>query len=103
MRFVNPVLTGVQFVPPLLETKTPSPLVPANRVVPRTARARTMVLVNPLLTLDQLFASSVERYTPAPFVPANSVFPIRAREKTTAFASRPVLRAVHAGAPSVNR
>jgi hypothetical protein len=38
--FVKPVLAAVQFVPLLVERKTP-PLVPAKRFVPETARAWT--------------------------------------------------------------
>jgi hypothetical protein len=77
---VRPELTGVQFVPLLLERKTPPP-VPAKRLVPLTTRHDTLVFVRPESTAVQLVPLFVDLKTPLP-VPANRFDPLIARKRT---------------------
>jgi hypothetical protein len=64
---VKPELTEVQFVPLLVEKKTPTPVappipeVPAKRFVPLTAKDSTLWSVKPELTAVQLVPLLVER------------------------------------------
>jgi hypothetical protein len=74
---INPVLTGIQFVPLLVERKTPYGKVPAKRYVTPalvviSAKAFTIVFGTPLLQEVQLTPLLVERKTP-PSVPAKIV------------------------------
>jgi hypothetical protein len=60
---VNPSFAGDQVVPLLPERKIPA-AVPAIRVDPFTASARTIELPSPELTGVQFPPAFVERYTP---------------------------------------
>src|SRR5262249_16244194 len=59
----SPWLTAVQLAPSSVERSTPSPLVPANNVVPLAAKAKTLRFVRPLWTAAQLAPASLERNT----------------------------------------
>ncbi len=57
----RPTLTAVQLLPWLVERYTPSPNVPARRLIPFATRVRTSEFVKPPLTAVQLLPSLVER------------------------------------------
>jgi len=95
----KPVSTLLQFVPLLVERKTP-PQVPAKRFVEpatpeagETARALTVRSVKPVLTAFQLAPLSVERKTPVRSVPAKRFVPETIRDITSVF-GKPVFVAV---------
>jgi hypothetical protein len=78
----NPVFTGVQLVPLLVERKTPPPSIPANRLLPLTVRDRTYRFVNPVFTAVQLAPLLAERKIPLPSVPANRLLPLTVKDRT---------------------